>query len=100
VIAFYWYSTDRKTNDEWRLLMARIINNTTVENLKIKSPFNKQNVKEFGLVTNKEPDFAELHALFEIQYKQFLTDTSDEIAKRAQRLLELESIVHGDPLSE
>ena len=85
--------------------MAQIILNTTAENLQTKHHFKNKNAdlgaakktKEFGPAIGREPDFAELHALFEIQYKQFLTDTSDEIAKRAQRLLELESIVYGNP---
>ena len=88
--------------------MAKITPNTTAEHLQIKSHFKNKNadpgevkkVKDFGPAIGREPDFAELHALFEIQYKQFITDTSDEIAKRAQRLLELESIVYGNPLSK
>ncbi len=82
--------------------MARIITNTTAGNLQTKSRstdgVNAKDAKAFGPALVREPDFAELHALFEIQYKQFLSDTSDEIAKRAQRLLELESIVYGKSL--
>ncbi len=91
--------------------MARILTNTTSENLQTKFHLNYQgadlvnakdikNVKEAGSASAREPDFAELHSLFQIQYEQFLTDTSDEIAKRAQRLSELESIVYGNPSSD
>ena len=52
-----------------------------------------------GQARRREPDFAELHDSFEIQYQQFLTDTSHEIAKSAQRLLELNSIIYGDSRS-
>jgi hypothetical protein len=91
--------------------MARIITNITIENLQSKFYFDNQtadledvkdlkDVKETGPAMASELDFAELHALYEIEYKQFLTDTSHEISKCAQRLLELESIVFGNPSSE
>ncbi len=90
--------------------MSRILTNTTSENLQTKFHLNQgadlvnakdiKNVKEAGPASAREPDFAELHSLFQIQYEQFLTDTSDEIAKRAQRLSELESIVYGNPSSD
>jgi reverse gyrase len=85
--------------------MERIITNITIENLQSKFHFDNQtadleDVKETGSAIAREPDFAELHALYEIQYEQFLTDTSHEISKCAQRLSELESIVYGNPSSE
>ena len=88
--------------------MARIITDITKENLQSKFHFDNQtadledikDVKETGSAIARESDFAELHALYEIQYEQFLTDTSHEISKCAQRLLELESIVYGNPSSE
>jgi hypothetical protein len=57
-------------------------------------------VNEAGPASVREPNFAELHALFKIQYEQFLTDTSDEIAIRTRRLSELKSIVYGNIPSE
>ena len=77
--------------------MAQIITNTTIENLQSKFHFDNQtadledredvkDIKETGSAVAREPDFAELHASFEIQYEQFLTDTSHEISKCAQRL--------------
>ena len=85
--------------------MAQIITNITIENLQSKFHFDNQtadieDVKETGSAIAREPGFAELHALYEIQYEQFLTETSHEISKCAQRLLELESIVYGNPSSE
>ncbi len=91
--------------------MAQIITNITIENLQSKFHFDNQTayledvkdfkaIKENGSAIAREPDFAELHALYEIQYEQFLTDTSHEISKCEQRLLELESIVYGNPSSE
>jgi len=85
--------------------MAQIITNTTIENLQSKFHFDNQttdleDVKETGSAIAGEPGFAELHALYEIQYEQFLTDTSHEISKRAQRLSELKSIVYGNPSTE
>jgi hypothetical protein len=91
--------------------MAQINTKTTAENLHISFQFNEQGtdldqvkdikvMQEAGPAIVREPDFAELHALFEIQYEQFLMDTSNEIAKHAQRLLGLESIVYGDPSCE
>ena len=85
--------------------MAQIITNITIENLQSKFHFDNQtadleDVKETGSAIARELDFAELHALYEIQYEQFLTDTSHEISKCEQRLLELESIVYGNPSSE
>jgi hypothetical protein len=84
--------------------MAQFITNTTIENLQSKFQSDNQttdledikDVKETGSAIAREPDFAELHALYEIQYEQFLTDTSHDISKYAQRLLELESIVSGN----
>jgi hypothetical protein len=78
--------------------MRRIIANTTVENLPTKFHFSSRGagIQEAGSAMANEPDFAELYNSFEIQYEQFLTDTNDEIAKSAQRLLELKSIVYGD----
>jgi hypothetical protein len=88
--------------------MARIITDLTIENLQSKFHFDNQtpdiedvkDVKESGSVITREPDVAELHALYEIEYEQFLTDTSHEISKCAQKLLELESIVFGNPSSK
>jgi len=57
-------------------------------------------VNDAGPTSVREPNFAELHALFIIQYEQFLTDTSDEIATRTRRLSELKSIVYGNLPSE
>jgi hypothetical protein len=85
--------------------------NTVSDNLRTKfhlndpdtSPGNAREVKkvnEAGPASVREPNFAELHALFKIQYEQFLTDTSDEIAIRTRRLSELKSIVYGNPPSE
>ena len=88
--------------------MERFINLTTKENLHSKFHFANQtadledikDVKETGSAIAKEPDIAELHALYENEYKQFLIDTNHEISKCAQRLLELKSIVYGNPSSE
>lgn len=85
--------------------MSRIITNRTKENLQSKFYFDNQtadleDVKETGPAIARELDFAELHALYEIEYKQFLTDASHEISKCAQRLLELESFVYGNPSYE
>ena len=89
----------------------RILTNTTSDNLQTKFHLNNQgaglgnardikNVNEVRVASVREPNFAELYALFEIQYEQFLTDTSNEITKCAQRLSELKSIVYGNPISE
>ena len=94
--------------------MERFINLTTKENLHSKFYFANQtadiediediedikDVKEVGPAIAREPDFVQLHALYEIEYEQFLMDTNHEIAKYTQRLLELESIVYGSPSSE
>ncbi len=85
--------------------MARIITNITIENLQSKFYFDNQtadlkDVKETGPSMARELDFVDLHALYEIEYKQFLTDASHEISKCAQRFLELESFVYGNPSSE
>ena len=77
--------------------MTRIITNTA-GNTRTKFYLNGQSVDftkviEAGSVNVKEPDFADLHALYEIEYEKFITDTSVEIKKRTQKLLELESIV-------
>ncbi len=86
--------------------MARIIRDLNIENLQSKSHFDTQTPdiedkdgKESRSAIAKEPDVVELHALYEVEYEQFLTDTSHEISKCAQRLLELESIVFGNPSS-
>jgi len=84
--------------------MRRINIDGTTKNLQIKYHFNDRRadlddpcgVDMAGPARIAEPDFAELHNSFEIQYEQFLTDTNDEIAKSAQKLLELNSLVHGD----
>ncbi len=55
---------------------------------------------EIDSADGTEQDFVQLHMLFKIQYEQFLTDTSDEIAKRTQRLSELKSIVYGNSSSD
>lgn len=85
--------------------MSRIFTHTTNENVPTKiqetsavvTVGDAQDIKDLGVgaSNSKEPDFFELHAQFEIQYQQFITDTSDEITKRAQRLEELEAIVYG-----
>jgi hypothetical protein len=88
--------------------MERIITDTTKENLQSKFHFDNKtadledinDVKETGSAITREPDVVELHALYENEYEQFLTDTSHEISKCTQRLLELESIVYGNPSSE
>ena len=53
-----------------------------------------ENIKGLKPANTRELDFFELHALFETEYQQFLTDTSDEIAKRAQKLSELKSFIY------
>jgi len=58
------------------------------------------NVNEAGSANVREPSFADLHALYEIEYEKFIIDTRVEIKKRAQKLLELESIVFGNLSSE
>lgn len=85
--------------------MSRIFTNTTNESMPTKihevstvvHAGAVNDIKDLNVGANspKEPDFFELHAQFEIQYQQFITDTSDEITKRAQRLEELEAIVYG-----
>jgi hypothetical protein len=82
-------------------IMEQIITSRTTENPRTKFHFNTrdadlEDVKEARPAIVREPDFAELHDSFEIQYEQFLADTSDEIAISNQRLLELKSIVYGD----
>lgn len=90
--------------------MTFTLTTTTSENLRTKYHLNTQtadnrgakvieNVDETGTASVKEPDFAELHATYEIEYEQFLADIGVEIAKRAQRLSELESIVYGNSTS-
>jgi len=85
--------------------MARI--QYTSKNLPTKSYLNDQgadlgnardikNVNDVSRAGVGEPDFAELHTLFQIDYEQFLKDTSNEIEKRTQRLLELKSILYED----
>lgn len=81
--------------------MARISTNTTIENLQSKFHFDSPTAdKETRSAISREPDFAELHALYEIHYEQFLNDTSIEISKCTQKLRQLESIVYGEPYSE
>jgi hypothetical protein len=91
--------------------MARIVTNTTSKNLPTKSYLNNQgadlgnagdikNVNDVSRAGVREPDFAELHALFEIDYEQFIKDTSDEIEKRTQRIMELKLILYGNPSYE
>jgi len=88
-------------------MMTFTFTTITFENLQTKLHLNTQtaeivdakdieNVDEAGSAGGREPDFAELHASFEIEYEQFLADIGVEIAERAQRLLELESIVYGN----
>ena len=72
--------------------MARIITNTISEKTPTQGA-DFANVTEAGAANVKEPGFADLHALYEIEYKKFLTDTSVEIEQRTKRLLRLESIV-------
>ena len=83
--------------------MRRINIDGTAENLQLKYDFDNrstgldgpQNEDAAGPAQTGEPDFAELHNSFEIQYEQFLTDTNDEIVRSAQMLLELNSLVSG-----
>jgi hypothetical protein len=86
--------------------MAKIIPPVTVESLQSKSYMDHPNTDpedvkalkdlvETGTVTAKEPDFAELHALFEMEYEQFITDTNHEILKCTQKLSELKAL-YGD----
>ena len=81
--------------------MGRIITNMATKNVDTKPLLimeGEDDLEADGDVA-AEPDFAELHALFEIQYEQLLTDTSDEIAKRSQKLLEFPSLVPRDSSS-
>jgi hypothetical protein len=91
--------------------MAQIIRKTTAEGPDKQNHFNNQSgrpgevqdIKNFNSgapASLREPDFAELHALFESHYEQFLTDTSDEISKCHKRLMQLESIVYGNAGSQ
>ena len=91
--------------------MTFTLTTTASENLHTKYQFNTQtadnggakvveNVDETGTASTREPDFAELHATYEIEYEQFLADIDVEITKRTQRLSKLESIVYGISLSE
>ena len=66
--------------------MTRILTNTT-------QGADFANVTEAGATNVKEPGFADLHALYELEYEKFITDTGIEIEQRAQKLLRLESIV-------
>jgi hypothetical protein len=79
--------------------MSQTITQTPTKNLKTKFHFNNQDadLEDFNKAESGDeegPDFSELHALFESQYQQFLTDTSDEITKCSQRLVKLESILY------
>ena len=91
--------------------MTFTLTTTTSDNLHTKYRLNTQtadngvaevveNVDETSTDSVREPDFAELHATYEIEYEQFLADIDVEIAKRAQRLSRLESIVYGNSPSE
>ncbi len=75
--------------------MGRIITNTATENPETKFQVNTRDKdKQTDTASVAELDFADLHILFEKQYEQLLNDTSDEMAKRTQRVLELSSIVY------
>jgi hypothetical protein len=90
--------------------MTSTITPTIFENAQIKSHPNTEtaeigdasvienvNVDEADSAREREPDFAELHASFEIEYEEFLADIGIEIAICAQRLSELESIIGKSP---
>ena len=88
--------------------MTFTITTTTSENAQTKSHPNTEtaeigdasvieNVDEADSARDREPDFAELHASFEIEYEEFLADIGIEIAICAQRLSELESIIGKSP---
>jgi len=81
--------------------MGRIIANMAAENIDTKPLpiIEGEDELEADADLATELDFAELHALFEIQYKQLLTDTSDEIAKRAKKLLDSPSQVYWNSRS-
>jgi len=66
--------------------MTRILTNTT-------QGADFAIVTEAGAANVKEPGFADLHALYEVEYEKFITDISVEIEQRTQKLLELKSIV-------
>ena len=85
--------------------MSQIMSNLTVKDFQKKISFNNrdtgfgdvkdiENIKGLKPADMQELDFFELHALFETEYQQFLTDTSDEIAKRTQKLSELKSFIY------
>jgi hypothetical protein len=92
------------------LIMSHTMSNLTVKDFQKTINFNNRdtgfgdvkdikNIKGLKPANTRELDFFELHALFETEYQEFLTDTSDEIAKRARRLSELESFVFGNSQS-
>lgn len=67
--------------------MTRIITNTTSGKTSTQdTDFAK--VTEAGATNVKELGFADLHALYELEYKKYITDTSVEIEQRVQKLLE------------
>jgi len=85
--------------------MSQTMSNLTFKDFQKKTHFNNrdtgfgdvkdiENIKGLKPADTQELDFFELHALFETEYQQFLTDTSDEIAKRTQKLSELKSFIY------
>jgi hypothetical protein len=82
--------------------MNKIITHPTAYPLQAKfQNTDVKNNKEFGKdAVARELDCVKLQALFDIEYQQFMTDTSYEIAKSTQRLSELKAFVYGKPSSE
>ena len=76
--------------------MEQIITRAPLESLWIRSQANKAGKGLFEDTDTTiviDSDFEEYHALLETEYQQLLSDINDEIAKRTQKVEEMQNLL-------
>lgn len=75
--------------------MEQILTSTPSGHLRIKSQANKagKGFKDTDTAIVVDSDFEEYYALLETEYEQLLIDINDEIAKRTQKMEEMQKLL-------